>query len=806
MNAMNTSHFNSSENIENNKFRYDDFKHLREIREYMVNDKQELCIERSRFITNFLKEKGGLDYEEENIREAECLKNYLQKKKANIFPHELLAGSTTAKRKGIVFYPEYMGLGMWPELATMSCRKNNKYMITIEDIYELDQEILPFWMDKNMLELIRRKVGDDNRGLRLQTLMFLFMCSKYVCQSHTIPNYQMVLDKGIVGIIEEYKERSTVSSPEQNKLFKSFIISLEGIIEYSNNLSKEALRQASQVNDEDRRIQLEKMAAICKKVPANPPTHFWEAVQSIWSTMNALYQEQNNVGFSIGRIDQLLNPYYQKDIQLGLMSRKEAFEILAHFWLKIGDNVPMIPEMGELLFAGTGSNQAITIGGCDKEGKNAVNDVTYLVLDVVELLKVRDPNLNARIRKDDPPDYTRRITEVIMNTGATPSLISDQVTIPALEKIGINLEDARDYAQVGCLEPSSPGRTCPHTGAIMFNLIGALELVLNDGNMLKAKNIGLKTGNILDFETFDQFYGAVKQQIKFILEIATTFNNDLGKILKYLKPQPLLSSLTEGTLDSGKGLLEGGAKYNSSGIAYIALADLVDSIYSVKKLVYDDKIISFKKLHDALLNDFKENDVLYHIIINKIAHFGNGIKEVDDIAVDLINFLYDESRRISNYRGGYYNPGYWSMTIHSGFGKITGAMPNGKKSGEPLTSGLTPFSLGQKSGPTAVYNSLAYLPAEKMPNGMALNMKFNKTLFINQDKIALFTSLFKAYFAKGGMQCQFIIQDADDLKKAMEKPELYPDLMVRISGYTAYFIDLNKHMQKEIIERALMEL
>ncbi len=340
----------------------------------------------------------------------------------------------------------------------------------------------------------------------------------------------------------------------------------------------------------------------------------------------------------------------------------------------------------------------------------------------------------------------------------------------------------------------------------MFNLIGVLELVLNNGSMLKAKGLGLETGDISGFKTFEQFYDALKKQLEYVLKIAINFNNQLGEILSYLKPQPLLSSLTEGPLESGKVLVEGGAKYNSSGIAFIALADLIDSVYSIKKLVYDDKIISFHELHEALLNDFKGNEKLYSLIINKIDHFGNGIKEVDDIAVDLVNFLYEQCRSKKNYRGGYYNPGYWSMTIHSGFGRITGAMPNGKKSGEPLTSGLTPFSLGQKSGPTGVYNSLAYLPADKMPNGMALNMKFNKSLFNKPDKIGLFASLFKTYFSKGGMQTQFIIQDANDLMKAIDNPELFPDLMVRISGYTAYFIDLNKHMQNEIIQRALMDL
>jgi len=789
----------------------EDFPYLKKLREYMVHGSTEFCTERGMLLTKFLKKKGGLDYTDPFTRQAELTSYILRNKKPNIFPHDLLAGSSTSKRKGVLFFPEFLGASIWPELLSMSTRKECPYNISIEDIMLIDQEILPFWMYKNVLELVRKKIGD--KELRLWDNFFLYMPSKFSCISHTIPDYKSVLEKGFSGLIDDasYKlkalDKSNIENYEKKKRFYEGIIRvMEGVIEYANNLSEEATKQANLCEDNLRRAQLEKMAEICKKVPFGPAKSYWEAVQSIWICKSALYQEQNNVGFSIGRIDQLLNPYYIKDLENGVITRKEAIEILGHFWCKIGDPIPMVPEAGALLFGGTASNQAITIGGCDKDGTNVVNEITFIGLDVTELMHLRDPNVNARIRHDDPDEYTQRVAEVIINTGSTPSLINDKVVIPALEKTGVSLEDACDYAQVGCLEPTSTGRTFGHTGAILINLMSALELVFCNGNTERSEELTVKTGELSDFKTYDIFLEAIKKQLKIIVEKATKINNVLGQVHRYLHPQPLLSSLFEGPIDSGMCLLDGGAKYNSSGIAFIGLADLIDSLYAIKRLIYDEKKVSLPELIEILNSNFKGRADIYKYVRNKLDHFGNNIDHVDNIGAELVDYLYNVCRGIKNYRNGFYNPGYWSMTIHSAFGRITRANPHGRKYEESLSSGLTPVSFGQRNGPTAVFNSLAHLDNTKMPNGMALNMKFSKSLFQNSEKLEIFKALFKSYFEQGGMQVQFIIQDVKTLIDARDHPDKYPDLMVRISGYTAYFNDLNDFMKEEIITRVEMNL
>ncbi len=765
---------------------------IKELRDYTVNGEVEICTERAKLLTEFLKMHGGLDYTDPFTRQAQALYYILEHKKPKIFPGDLLAGSTTSKRKGVMFYPEFMGLGMFPELLSMPFRKRNPYKITPEEALELN-DILDYWMDKSLFELVRKKLGDDNPSFELHNYLFLYVVSKYACQSHTIPNYKAILDKGIIGLLQEARRKP-------NTIFiRGVITVLKGVIFYAINLASEALRQYYECEDIKRKEELYRMFEICCKVPLLPATTFREALQSIWICKTALYQEQNNVGLSIGRIDKLLNQYYVDDIKHGRITHDEALELLCHFWLKIGDNVPMLPEAGEMLYSGTGTNQAITIGG-------TVNEVTYLALEATELLGLRDPNVTARVNENDPEEYTDKLIDVIVNTGSTPSLYNDSVIKKTLEKTGVSKVDARDYAIVGCVEPNSAGRTFGHTGAIMISLMTPLELVLYNGDSRRVKGVGMKTGhahyqNLFGFEFF---MDSVKLQLNRIITHATNLNNECGEMLKYLHPQPLLSAMMEGCIKSETSVLEGGAKYNSSGIAFVALADLIDSLYVIKKLVYDDKKITLQELVKAIDNNFEGYEYLYNYVINKIDHFGNDVEEVDKIGKELVNYIYELCRLEKNYRGGTYLPGYWSVSVHSGFGMLSGAYPHGKKEGESFASGLTPFSKSQKKSPTATFNSLASLPNEKMPNGMALNMKFNKSMFESKEKKDLLKALIKGYFASGGMQVQFIIQDAKTLIDAKKHPEKYPDLMVRISGYTAYFRDLSDHMKDEIINRAIM--
>ncbi len=781
-----------------------DFPSAKSLRDYILNAPAEICIERASLKTEFLKANGAR-FSDPFTKESEAMKYMLQHKKPLVFPGDMLAGSVTTKRKGVLVFPEFLGGAIWPELMTISKRKQNPCTIDAKDVIELNNIIFDFWSDRSMMELVRHKVGDDDPSYKLHQRLLYFMVSKFNCQSHTIPDFYRVLHRGLNGLITEARERMVTATPESKTFYNGMILAMEGVIDYSQNLSAELERQAKACKGYARRLQLEKMADTCRRVPANPARTFYEAIQSIFTCLCALFQEQNNVGFSIGRLDQLLHPYYQNDIDSSMITRDEAVELLAHFWLKLGSTTPLVPDAGNYFFGGAGANHAITLGGCDRDGNNAVNEVTYLCLDVTEFVKIKDPNVIARIRPDDPPEYTRRVIEAIINTGSTPALVNDDITIKALQKVGISLEDARDYAHVGCVEPTSIGKTFGHTGALLVNVPIAIELVLHS-NAVQKDEIPHEGGSGVPdpFASFDAFLDAVKAKLVLILNYATSLNNVCGNVLKSLLPQPLLNALFDGPMESGKQLLDGGAVYNSSGIAFVGLPDLIDSLYVIKKHIFEEKTFGFPELLKALKSNFKEDDDLYHVILNKTPHFGSGTEEVDAIGAAIVDFLYDLARGSQNYRSGRYNPGYWSVTAHNGFGRFSGAYPHGKKAKEPFASSLSPVSFASNQGPTAIFKSITSLDHTKMPNGMALNLKFNKSLFKNEEKMDLFKDLFKAYFKEGGMQVQFTIHDVEVLLDAKKHPEKYPDLMVRISGYTAYFNDLSDAMQDEIINRMLV--
>jgi formate C-acetyltransferase len=494
----------------------------------------------------------------------------------------------------------------------------------------------------------------------------------------------------------------------------------------------------------------------------------------------------------------------------GKLTIEEAVELLCCLWLKIGDHVPAVPAEGEKLFAGTGSNQAITIGGVDGEGRDAVNDLTYVMLRATELMMLRDPNLNARYYPGvNDEDYLRRICEANINTGATPALHNDKAVINTLVGKGETLEHARDYAVIGCVEPESNGRGYGHSAAILMNLTAILELALYDGKDRYSERktlISEETGDPTTFGSFEEFQRAFQAQMSWFIKQATALNKIFGGTHQDFQPTPILSSLFEGPMSKGQDLIMGGAVYNSSGVTVIGLADVADSLSAIQRVVFEEKAVSFKELLDALDRNFEGYEALQKRLANpeKTPKYGNEDPVADANAAWLIEFLDGELGRIDNYRGGKYRLGFWTMTNHAGFGLITKATPNGRKDDENFASGITPVS-GVTPSLTPALNSVAGLPARCIANGMALNLKY--TPEAGEAMLDNFVATVSGYFddlggeREGGMEIQFNVTDRAKFEDAMARPEEYPELLVRVSGYTAYFKDLNRQMQQEIIDR-----
>jgi formate C-acetyltransferase len=797
----------------------------------------EICIERPRLITRFSRENGFFEKERISILDKARLYRSVLENRAPIVRHSrayekgmkpfdfseapLFAGSTTSKFKGVPLYPEFLALTLWPELWSISKRASNPFHITDSEVKELNFEIFPHWIEHSILELARKRCYEENwekyglkkhaPEIKLFERLVFFMASKPNCISHTIPNFSRAIKVGLRGIIEEDQQRGEgTADPSRKEFYEAISEVLEGIIAYSRNLVGEAEKLAQREADPTLKRELLDIARIQRRVPEFPAETFREGLTTVWICWTAIHLENPNVGLSLGRLDQVLYDLYRQDIENGTIDLLDAIELICCLWLKIGDHVPSIPDAGEMLFGGTGSNQAITFGGVDSGGNDAVNDLTYVMLRATELMKLRDPNPNARYYPGiNSRDYLRRLCEVNLETGAIPAIHNDSAIIKALTSKGETLEQARDYGVIGCVEPGSNGRFYGHTGALLLNLASALELALFNG---RHRNTGMdlliskETGDPRTFSTFGEFKEAFAEQTRWLIDQATELNNILGKVHQDFYPTPILSAFFEGPMEKGKDLIQGGALINSSGAAIIGLADVADSLSGIQEVVFGEKEVSFAKLLDALEKNFVGYDALQKRLMNpgKTPKYGNE-DTVADINVGWVVELLDrEFGKKENYRGGRYRVGYWTMTNHAGFGRLMGALPSGRKARENFTSGITPVS-GVTPYLTKALNSVANQPARCLSSGVALNLKFTPEAGerILDDFVAYMEGYFDDADGKrdGGMEVQFIIENHDTLAEAAEHPEKHPELLVRVSGYTAYFKDLNPQMQKEIIDR-----
>ncbi len=786
---------------------------LGRLRKDLMRTRPEVCIERARHTTRYLRDLSS-DDEPMETRYAKAVAYFLSKKAPLFFDDNLLAGTTTSKPFGAPVYQELTGMTIWPELDTISTREKNPLILSREDAEELNFEIFPYWMERNILEYTRKK--HNNPGcMRLFERIVFFLASKAGTISHTVPDYRKVLAKGIEGIIEEAAAREedvrrkgadTPDNRHSIEFYQAVQIVMKGVIEYAANLSRKAEELAAAETDPARRENLLRMSETCARVPAKPARTFREALNSLWICQVAVHAENINMAMSPGRLDQVLYDYYRRDIDSGTLTVGEAIELVGCLWLKLNDNTNLVPETSEELFGGAGTVPAVTVGGVDENGEDAVNDLTYIMLRVTELLKLRDPSVNARYHYEkNTEEYRDRVAEVIVNTKAVPAFHNDVVDIEVLENQGTSTEHARDYAVIGCVELASAGRSYDASSSIIFNLVSALELAMYNGKRPATgdEQIGPQTGDPAGFSTFEEFWEAFKTQLKWLIGEAIKLNEYFGRAHQEMLPTPLLSAFFEGPMEKGRDLIRGGALYNSSGATHIGFADTVDSLSAIEKAVFMDRKCTFAELLTALRDDFRGHEKLHAYLVYKTPKYGTD----DPIAVknsrNLIRFLYDFYQGHTNYRGGKYRPGYWTMTNHAGQGKLSGALPNGRKAHKVFASGITPAS--QAAGDlSACLKAVGGLDGLCIPSGEALNLKYPHVN--GNGDIKTFAQAVESYFRYGGLHVQFNIMSYEELIDAKKNPEKYPELLVRVSGYSAYFKDLNEAMKDEIITRTAYDL
>lgn len=799
------------------EYSIDDFPRLQEFLDAHFSKKPEVCPERPQILTEWFRENGwekdknGKPWLPE-LRNGLAFKNLMEKKKPVIRKNDLVAGTTSSKEVGVTVFPDGQGTMFWGELNSVEQRILNPYICTKETADILHYEVLPYWADKTFREYCRINY---NYPLcqRIDERWVAYYVWKSTGISHTIPNFKRLVEKGIEAIIEDAQKQAddTSKTEEQLDTLKGIIASMEGTIAYSKNLSAEAKRLAEAESEPVRKSELKKLSDICAKVPAKPAETLEEAVNSIWITWVALHMENSNTGFSIGRLDQWLQPFFEKDMEkLKTEEEKKAYikhtlDLLGCYFMRMTDHVPMLPDIANYLFGGASSTQAITLGGVTEEGIDAVNDMTYLFLKVTEMLAIRDVNVNARFNPDKNSDqYLKRLCEVNIITSATPIMHNDNAVFKSLQQHKYSQSIINDWAATGCVEPTLQGRHFSHTASILLNMVASMELALNNGyHPVMRWDPGPRTGSIEngDFKTFDEFFNAWATQQKFIIDQAVELNNILGKAHQAIRPTPLLSALIDGCIETGTDVLKGGAEYNSSGTSNIGLSDVTDSLLAIKKLVFEENKVTFQEFKKAIDTNFKNHPALHAMVQNKVALFGSGDSQAIEMANKIAKVVHDCYLASEHYRGGIYAAGFWSMSQHVAYGSLSGTLPSGRLAGKAFTAGLTPSPHASKSFLDNI-SAVASLDPINLDNNIAFNVKLTPGMHDTREQtVDNMFAYVKSYFDQGGMQMQFNVVSSETLKDAMANPENYRNLMVRISGYNAYFVELNRDIQKELIER-----
>jgi len=800
------------------EYSLDDFPRLKTFLDVHLTEKPEICPELPQLVTRWHRENGfELDRNgrlwEPVTRKALAYKYLMENRKPIIGRDCLLAGTTTSKKIGCIVYPEGSGGIIWNELFTIPHRTYNPFDISEDTRHLLHDDVFPYWAHRNFREWVRDKY-DNPLCLQIDERYAYYFNWKQATISHTIPDFPKILRLGTSGIIGEIKEelQKTGTDQEKKATLEAMILTLEGLTAYSKNLAARAASDAAAETDSGRRKELEELARVCTQVVEKPAHSLLEAVNAMWMTWVGLHMESMNAGLSLGRLDQWLQPYFLEDMKkIGSHEARtkyirDAIELIGHFFMRCTDHFPLTPDLANFYFGGSSSDQVITLGGVTPDGHDAVNDMTYIFLKVTEMLSLRDPNMNARYTPGVNSDaYLKRLCEVNLITAATPSMHNDQAMFAALAPMGYDIRDIRNWSATGCVEPTLSGKHIAHTNMQMMNMVAALEMALNNGwHPLTDWKLGPETGVVEkgDFKSFDDFFNAFTEQFRYLIDRSIDYNNLLAEAHQYLRPTPLLSSLIDGCIVKGKDVTKGGATYNSSGTAIVGLADVTDSMMAIKKLIFDEKKISFADLKKAVDTNFEHDPALLALVRKKVPLFGSGSAEAVDMANRITRWSHDHYASLPHYRGGKYTTGFWTMSQHVAFGTLTGALPSGRQAGKPFTPGLTPQAFASKNLLDNI-RDVARLDPVNLNNNIAFNVKVVPSAADTREKtVHNMFSYVKTYFDLGGMQMQMNVVTSDMLRDAMAHPENYRNLIVRISGYNAYFVTLNRDMQRELIERA----
>jgi len=593
----------------------------------------------------------------------------------------------------------------------------------------------------------------------------------------------------------------------QKEFYECTIIVLEGVCHFMMRYHDYILTMLESLEDDNKK-SLQRVADICANLASRPAQSFHEAVQSLWFLFVVLHMESNASSFSPGRMDQYLYPYYQKDIEKGIISKQEALEILECLWLKFNQIVYLRNQHSAKYFAGFPIGFNIAIGGIDENGCDIYNELSLLLLKAQYHLGLPQPNLSVRLNKNSSHELIQEAIKVVAKGSGMPQFFNDEAIVNSMIKdLGIEEKDARNYAIVGCVELTTHGNNLGWSDAAMFNLNKALELTMNHGKcLLTNEPIGLDLGSIETYESFEDLENAFQKQIDYFIEKMMKAEIVVEKAHQDCLPTAFLSTVIDSCLEKGVDVTRGGAKYNLSGIQMIQIANLADSLAAIKELVYDKKMITRHELLEALQADFKGYEIIQTMLLNKVPKYGNDVKWVDELGAKWAGYFRERMKDYTNYRGGLYHTGMYTVSAHVPMGENVGASPDGRNALTPLADGgMSPVYGRDMAGPTAVLKSVSRMKDSYTTNGGLLNMKFLPEFFKTETGMMKFENFLRAFVDLKIPHIQFNVVRREDLLDAKLHPEQHRSLTIRVAGYTAYFVELAGKLQDEIIERTAYE-
>ncbi|MEN8154596.1 MAG: trans-4-hydroxy-L-proline dehydratase [Acidobacteriota bacterium] len=777
---------------------------IKKLREQSLNAINKVSAERAKLITDFYRSGEGRG-DSVPVQRALAFKYILLNKKVHINEGELIVGERGPEPKSTPTYPEVC-IHSLEDLKKIDSRKKVSFKVNdeVEKVYK--EEIIPYWRGRSIREIVFSHMSEKWKDAYKAGVFTEFLEQR--APGHTVPGnkiYKQGFEDIITEIDDNIKKIDFFNDPDafdKNEELKAMKISAESLIMFAKKYSLELTELEKKEKNTRRKNELAEMAEICSRVPAKKPETFFEALQYYWFVHIGVITELNPWdSFNPGRLDQHLYPFYKKETEEGSLTKEKAKEILFSFWIKF-NNHPAPPKMGVTAKESNTYTDftLINLGGLKEDGSDAVNELSYLLMDVIEEMRILQPGSMVQVSKKNPDTFIKRALKIIKTGFGQPSVFNTDAIVKELTRQGKSIKDARNGGASGCVESGAFG-TESYILTGYFNLAKIFELTLNNGyDPLTKKNIGIKTGDPEKFSSFDQLMDAFGKQVKYFTDIKIEGNNIIGKIYSEYLPAPLLSILIDDCIKKGVDYNSGGARYNTTYIQGVGLGSLTDSLASVRYNVYDKKNITMAKMMDILDTDFEGYEKERNMFINKTPKYGNDNDYADELAMKIFTIYFNSVDGRPGPNGSIHRINMLPTTSHVYFGSKIGALPDGRKAKEPLSEGISPFQGADRNGPTAVIKSASKIDHIKT-GGTLLNQKFTPSFFNDKKSIDSLVFLIRSYFKLNGHHIQFNVVNAETLREAKNDPEKHRDLIVRVAGYSDYFVDLVEELQDEIIRR-----